>query len=188
VGGSRQSLIEAALRAARKARVSGHGDIERIDCRVNTAVAHIDHRDPKSWLDSRFSHAYCTAVTVLDGSAAPVQFEATRFAVGDVQALMKRVNVIADDAMPGDPTRGFPTRIEVLLTDGRRVVEECGPDVGEHATAQDSVNKIDLACRDGRQRGAFLLDKLNSKCSVSEFVDALGVRDHSSVSSTAVSS
>jgi len=181
VGGSRQSLIEATLGAARKAGRPSSADIAQINCIVNKTVAHVDHRNPGSWLDSRFSHAYCTAVTAIDGVAGPEQFEERRFAVGDVQALMTRVNVVTDEEMPTDPTNGFPTRIEIVLRDGRRVTEHCGPAVGENAGVEDGCRKIDLAVRGSGSRGRSLLGKLENECTVQELVAAMVVDRGSSL-------
>ena len=174
VGGSRQTLLEATLRAIEKAGAPRPADIAQILCFVNKAIAGMDHGNPASALDSRFSHAYCAAVAAIDGVVGPEQFGERRFAVGDVQRLMERVSVRVDENMSGDPTQGFPTRIEVVLNDGRRVSEECAGAIGENADVLDACRKIDVALPHGQARGRDLLDKLeNGATRVAEFVRAM---------------
>ena len=173
VGGSRQSLIHATIGAIRKWSPPQSAQIAEINCTVNKVVAHMDHANPVSWLDSRFSHAYCAAVAAIDGAAGPQQFGAERFGVGDVQRLMARVTVRIGEHLSGDPTTGFPSHVEIVASDGRRAAEECSSAIGGTASMSDSRNKLELVLAGDQAKAARVLGMLNDDCGVGELVEAM---------------
>lgn len=64
---------------------------------------------------------YLVAVALLDGVVEPAQFTAARIGAGDVQALLRRVEVQPVDEFTARFPAEMPSRVEVELDDGTRL-------------------------------------------------------------------
>ena len=99
------------------------GDIVSVDCRVShMATRNMSYTQAADGFQAKYCLAYCVAVALLDGRGAIAQFEDARVARDDVQRLMQRVNVTADDAMAQGEGR-FGIELRATLRDGRVLVE-----------------------------------------------------------------
>lgn len=145
VGGSRQTLLEAAITLARQYDVDP-GQIESVELLVNPFIISIDHTRPFSALDSRFSHPYCAAVALIDRKAGIEQFGPERFKDPKLHALLSRVKVAADPKLGNPAVEGFPTTVVVHLRNGKThsvYVQKHKGQVGRPATWEDIREKYD---------------------------------------------
>ena len=98
-------------------------DIVAIDCRVSHMATRImPYAQAADGFQAKYCLPYCVAVALLDGCGAIAQFEDSRVARDDVQRLMQRVRVTADDAMAQGEGR-FGVELRTTLRDGRVLVE-----------------------------------------------------------------
>lgn len=67
---------------------------------------------------------YVVAVALVDGRVAPEQYEADRILAREVQRLIARVAVREDPALSRRFPAELPTRVRILLADGRVVARE----------------------------------------------------------------
>jgi 2-methylcitrate dehydratase len=67
---------------------------------------------------------YVVAVAVLDGDVMPAQYEPDRILKEDVQGLLRRVFVTANEAYSQRFPEEMPCQIRVVLRDGRKFVKE----------------------------------------------------------------
>ena len=61
------------------------------------------------------------AVALLDGEVTPAQYDPARILKQDVQDLMKKVTIRPDPAMSGRFPQRMPCRIQVEMSDGRKL-------------------------------------------------------------------
>ena len=98
-------------------------DIVAIDCRVSHMATRImPYAQAADGFQAKNCLPYGVAVALLDGCGAIAQFEDSRVARDDVQRLMQRVRVTADDAMAQGEGR-FGVELRTTLRDGRVLVE-----------------------------------------------------------------
>src|SRR5712691_2155447 len=93
--------------------------VASVEVRVNRVVPDVlRHQRPANGLERKFSMPYCAAVALARGGV-----ELGHFGDGpvddDVRALMERVTMIPDPAMPDGLEQQAWTRVTVTLTDGR---------------------------------------------------------------------
>jgi 2-methylcitrate dehydratase len=125
-----QSTVEALLelRAEHDFRPE---DIERVELRVFQVALDIigggaegAKKHVRTKEEADHSLPYMAAVALLDGQLLPEQYTAVRIARPDVQSLLQRVDVTADDEL----TRRFPgehgCRVRIRLRDGRVLAKE----------------------------------------------------------------
>ena len=112
------SAIDAliALRASHRLTPERIG---RVEVRVNRVVPDVVRHDrPTSGLERKFSMPFCAAIALARGSV-----ELGHFAEGpvddEVRALMERVTMLVDPAMPDGLEQQAWSRVTVTLTDGR---------------------------------------------------------------------
>ena len=125
-----QSAIEGIL-----ALQAEHGfdasEVERVDVEAFDACFNIigggdegDKHDVRSKEAADHSLPYILAVALLDGGVMPPQYLPGRLFADDVQGLLRRVHVTeAADLTERYPDE-MPVRLEVTLTDGRRLSRE----------------------------------------------------------------
>lgn len=112
------SPIGAALEIA-GARALSAGEIESIRVETySTVKSHFSNLDVQTPMSARLSVPYCAMIALLDGEVSNDQFSAARIADPDAQALLKRCEVVADDALTALYPEKFPARVIVTLTSG----------------------------------------------------------------------
>ena len=80
---------------------------------------YVNRPQPQTGLDGKFSVQYATAVALLDGDVGIDSFTNERRFAADVVALLPKVELRIDDAIPADFDR-MHAIVEVELADGRR--------------------------------------------------------------------
>jgi len=94
-------------------------DVRHIECRVNKLVPNIlVHHVTQDGLEGKFSMEYSVAVCLADGRAGPAQYLDVRAKDPSLLSLMRRIDVVVDEAMPVNLAY-FPTAVTVELGDGR---------------------------------------------------------------------
>lgn len=119
-----QSALDAA-QAIRAQAGFDAGRIERVRLRTfDVAYAIIgggeegDKRSVRTKEEADHSLPWMLAVLLLDGRLAPAQYAPDRIVSADVQALMRRVEIAADDRMSRRFPQRMPADLEVTLSDG----------------------------------------------------------------------
>ncbi len=105
-----------ALRAEHALRAT---DIERVEV-VFPRFDYVNRPQPATGLDGKFSVQYTTAVALLDGEVTVDSFTNERRASADVEALLTRVTLRVDDAIPADFDR-MHTVVNVWRRDGTQL-------------------------------------------------------------------
>lgn len=125
-----QSAIEATLELAAEHAIRGD-EIDRV--RVDTFRTAYDNlgggkygRKDEVHNKEQADHnlKYMVAAALLDGSLGPEQYAADRLSRDDVQSLMRRVEVEPKLAFTWRDPQQQPTRVTVVLKDGRTLVRE----------------------------------------------------------------
>ena len=99
------------------------GEIVSVECRVSHMATRImPYTQAEDGLQAKYCLAFCIAVALLDGLGGAAQFDDARVTRDDVQRLMRRVRVTADDAMAQGEGR-FGVELRTSLSDGRVLTE-----------------------------------------------------------------
>jgi len=120
--------LHGAVQAAQalRGRLSGR-TVERIDIRVGDVVYHHGWWPPERPLEAiggQMNIGYATAVTLLDGTALPEQFTATRLDADDVWRLLDRTHVELDSGIDELPMpERFQTHVTLTFADGSTETE-----------------------------------------------------------------
>lgn len=112
--------IDAAL-ALREAHGLRGADIARVTVWF-PRFEYVDRPQPESGLDGKFSVQYTTALALLDGEIGIDSFTNERRFAPDVVALLPKIALVIDDAIPADFDR-MHVIVEVATTDGRTLRE-----------------------------------------------------------------
>ncbi len=83
---------------------------------------YVDRPQPRSGLDGKFSIQYTTLVALLDGKVGVESFTDERRFAADVVALLPKVELVFDDAIPVDKV-GMYVIVNVWLKDGRHLTK-----------------------------------------------------------------
>ena len=95
-------------------------DVERIDIDVDAIVPTIlIHDRPATGLEAKFSMPFCAAAAVVFGGVGIDAFEAAQLRDPRVAALMPRVAMRVDPALPGAAPALTQARVTVTLKNGR---------------------------------------------------------------------
>ena len=90
-------------------------------------MEYIDRPQPASGLDGKFSFQYTAAAALLDGRVGIDSFNDARRFRSDMVALLGKIELIQDAAVPGDWS-GMHVTIEAEMRDGRKLKAVCrGP-------------------------------------------------------------
>jgi 2-methylcitrate dehydratase PrpD len=112
----------AALLDLRRAHAFAPEEVSEVTLGVNALVPGIlIHHAPRTGLEGKFSAEFCAAAALLDGSVGISTFEDARLGDPRLRALMGRVRMVVDPAIPGDLEHHAWARVAVRLADGRRL-------------------------------------------------------------------
>jgi 2-methylcitrate dehydratase PrpD len=135
----------AALRTRHALRAE---QIARVEVRVHRVVPDVlRHERPTTALERKFSMPYCAAVALARGGV-----DLGHFGDGavddDVRALMERVTMLVDPAMPDGLEQQAWSRVTVTLTDGRVLAPPVGGARGhpDHPLDAAALREKFLAC------------------------------------------
>ena len=117
------ALTHAALDALLELRV-GHriqpADVAEIEVGVNRVTPDVlIHPAPATALERKFSMQFCAAAALAEGRVDFASFEDGEVRNPDVRALMERVRLVVDPALPEGLTEHAWSRVSVRLRDGR---------------------------------------------------------------------
>jgi 2-methylcitrate dehydratase PrpD len=108
--------IDAAIALA-PALAADVGSVERITCRVNPLAPKVaGHAVPATGLEGKFSVAWCCVAGLVLGRATPDAFTPEALARADLQALVRRVDVVTDAGIGEQQSV-----VHVRLADGREL-------------------------------------------------------------------
>ena len=115
------SIIDSALELRRTHTITPE-QVAEVTVGVNAAVPRIlIHSNPRSGLEAKFSGEFSAAAALCDGRVGIRTFRDDKTDDPAIRALMPRVRLVVDPAIPGDLERHMWTRVTVRLRDGREV-------------------------------------------------------------------
>lgn len=120
--------------------------IERVQV-IFPRIIYVIRPDPSTGLDGKFSVQYTTLLALLDGEITIDSFTNDRRYAPDIVALLPRIDVQIDDAIPADFDR-MHVIVHVWLKDGRQLtkrVDKLTGWVGYPLTREQRLRKF-LAC------------------------------------------
>jgi aconitate decarboxylase len=168
--------IDAAL-ALRNDHAIERDQIERVDV-IFPRFDYVNRPEPATGLDGKFSVQYATLIALLDGEITIDSFTNERRFSSDVEALLPRVKLTVDDAIPPDFDQ-MHSIVTVELKDGRRVskrIDKLSGWVGSPLTREQRLTKF-FGCARRRlvdaqaQRLLELVERLDSLADVCEIMD-----------------
>lgn len=110
--------IDAAMALAERFAATGlaPATIARVTCRVNPLAPKVaGHAQPATGLEGKFSVAWCCVAGLILGHATPDAFAPEQIGRADLQALLRRIDVVTDPAIGEQQAQ-----VELLLTDGQK--------------------------------------------------------------------
>jgi aconitate decarboxylase len=133
---------------------------------------------PETGLDGKFSVQYTTAVALLDGEITVDSFTNERRFAPDAEALLKRMQLKIDDAIPNDFDL-MHVVVTVTMKDGRRLSQRVGKLsgwIGQPLTREQRLKKFHSCARrvldaPSAERVVELVDRLEALESVTEIMD-----------------
>jgi aconitate decarboxylase len=168
--------IDAALALRAEGRIDP-AQIERVEV-VFPRFDYVNRPFPETGLDGKFSVQYTTAVALLDGEVTIDSFTNERRFAPDVEALLPRVRLIVDDAIPTDFDR-MHAIVSVTLKTGALYSQRVGRLsgwIGSPLTREQRLSKFHSCARrvlDQRsaQRVVELVERLDELDNVAELMD-----------------
>ena len=168
--------IDAAL-ALREEHKLDPKQIERVEI-VFPRFDYVNRPQPISGLDGKFSVQYATAIALIDGEVTVDSFTNERRYAADVVALLPKVQLRIDDAIPVD----FDTMhaiVNVWAADGKQLskrIEKLSGWVGNPLTREQRLKKFFSCSRRVLDEAAAnrvleLVEKLESLPDVGEIMD-----------------
>lgn len=119
------SAIDALLELRRVHRLRA-ADVAAVEVGVNRVAPDVlAHPRPTTALERKFSMPYCAAAALAQGRVDLASFEEGPVRDPDVRALMERVTMVVDPALPDALEQHAWTRVTVRLVDGRTLA--CPP-------------------------------------------------------------
>ena len=139
---------------------------------------------PKTQETADHSLPYVVGTALLDGTVDDRAFRAEALRAPAIAALMKRISVVADDALEAEHPDGAPSRIKVRLTDGREIRHALGFPKGHdknpltQGEVQDKFKRQFTAYGDAAQAAAVIaaVDGLDRAGSVAPLIGAFNRR------------
>ena len=166
--------ITAALEL--QSRIPSPSEIGSV--RLTTPVMrYVDRPRPKSGLDGKFSIQYTAAAALLDGRVDISTFTDTRLFQPDMQALLEKIDVRQDPAIPGR-FEDMHVDLSITLTDGRILETRCAGPRGKWGTPPISARDHLVKVRDclGRWLTPASTEEIIGLASRIDALDAAGVR------------
>jgi len=168
--------IDAAL-ALRAEHAIAPAEIESVEI-VFPRFDYVNRPFPESGLDGKFSVQYTTALALLDGEVTVDTFTNERRFAADVEALLPRVKLTVDDAIPADFDR-MHAIVHVTLRSGERLsrkVDTLSGWVGHPLTREQRLKKFHSCARrvletEPAERVVALVDELDELDDVCEIMD-----------------
>ena len=168
--------IDAAL-ALRAEHAIAPAEMESVEI-VFPRFDYVNRPFPESGLDGKFSVQYTTAVALLDGEVTVDTFTNERRFAADVEALLPRVKLTVDDAIPADFDR-MHAIVHVTLRSGERLsrkVDTLSGWVGHPLTREQRLKKFHSCARrvletEPAERVVALVDELEELDDVCEIMD-----------------
>lgn len=168
--------IDAAL-ALREEFALAPSQIERVEV-VFPRFEYVNRPQPDTGLDGKFSVQYTTAVALLDGEITVDSFTNERRFAPDVAALLPKVQLRADDAIPTDFDE-MHTIVNAWLADGRQIskrIDKLSGWVGYPLTREQRLKKFfSCAHRVLEENEAYrvleLVERLETLPDVTEIMD-----------------
>jgi 2-methylcitrate dehydratase len=125
-----QTAIDAALQQKRQHQIHA-SEVQHVDVQIfDVAYAIIgggeegDKRIVHTKEQADHSLPYLIAVALLDDRVSPAQFTPDRIVRPDVQALLRRISIHANDAYSARFPESMPCEISITLRDGRQYRKE----------------------------------------------------------------
>ena len=168
--------IDAAL-ALRAAHAIDPRDIESVAVTF-PRFEYVNRPFPETGLDGKFSVQYTTAIALLDGEVTVDSFTNERRRAQDAEALLPRVTLIFDDAIPADFDRMHAV-VAVTLKNGARHshrVDRLSGWLGEPLSREQRLKKFHSCARRvldpiAADRVVALVEKLEALADVTEIMD-----------------
>jgi len=139
--------IDAALALREEFKLDPNA-IERVEV-LFPRFEYIDRPQPRTGLDGKFSVQYTVTAALLDGEITVDSFTNERRFAPDVQALLPRVKLTFDDAIPAD-FDSMHAVVSVWLKDGRRLskrIEQLSGWIGFPLTREQRLKKFHSCAR-----------------------------------------
>jgi len=168
--------IDAAL-ALRDEHKVNPGDIERVEI-VFPRFEYVNRPQPATGLDGKFSVQYTTAIALLDGEITIDSFTNERRFAPDVKALLPRVELTMDDAIPAD-FDAMHAIVAVTLKNGvrhSRRVDRLSGWIGHPLSREQRMRKFHSCSRRvlaavAAERLAELVERLEQHTDVAAIMD-----------------
>jgi aconitate decarboxylase len=168
--------IDAAL-ALREEMKLDPAQIESVEV-VFPRFEYVNRPFPETGLDGKFSVQYTTAVALLDGEITVDSFTNERRFSNDVAALLPRVRLVIDDAIPGDFDR-MHVLVTVRLQNGTsqtKRVDKLSGWIGQPLTREQRMKKFYSCARrvldaSAADRVVELVERLDTLDDVREMMD-----------------
>lgn len=168
--------IDAAI-ALREEFAIKPGEITRVEV-VFPRFEYVNRPAPATGLDGKFSVQYATLIALLDGEITIESFTNERRFAPDVEALLPKVTLTIDDAIPSDFDQ-MHTIVKVWLKDGQALakrVDKLSGWIGSPLTREQRLKKF-FGCARGTlddaqaERVLALVEELDTLDSVGEIMD-----------------
>ncbi len=171
--------IDAAL-ALREEHAIDASRIESVEV-IFPRFEYVNRPSPETGLDGKFSVQYTTAVALIDGEITVDSFTNERRFAADVAALLPRVTLVLDDAIPNDFDR-MHAIVTVVMKDGARHskrVDKLSGWIGQPLTRSQRMKKFYSCARrvldaNAANRVVELVEKLDALADVRELMAIVG--------------
>jgi aconitate decarboxylase len=168
--------IDAALALRAEFAIRG-GQIDAVEI-VFPRFDYVNRPQPASGLDGKFSVQYTTAAALLDGEVTIDTFTNERRYAQDMTALLAKIKLRIDDAIPADFDR-MHTIVNVRLADGRQLakrIDQLSGWQGSPLTREERLKKFFSCARrvlpeKPAQRVLELIERLDALPDVYEVMD-----------------
>jgi 2-methylcitrate dehydratase len=125
-----QTAIDAALQLKREHQIHA-SDVRHVDVEIFDVAYKIigggeegDKRIVRTKEQADHSLPYLVAVALIDDRVSPAQFEPDRIGRSDVQDLLRRVSIHANDTYSARFPDAMPCEVSIALSDGRQYRRE----------------------------------------------------------------
>ncbi len=128
--------------------------VERVDVASYLYAAELDDQAPRNTLGAKFSVPFAVATRLVRGSSRVENFTWDALRDERVQALAKRVFVVADKAMTAKLPQFRPARVDVRLRDGRTLTSDVEANRGDDQDPTRATTHRQILLADGTDAAA----------------------------------